>query len=203
MKKFLAIDCAGEELLVGCFNGKKYQETRLVASGTENLLPTIDKVLKKSKVGIADIEVVCVGVGPGSWTGARVCVVTAYGLFEGNKNLKFSTFNSFDLISYNEARADKVLKLVKAYANFVYVQTSDGEIKAITKDELNSTFSEFTLVGVSEVVEGTIVVAADLEAVATRKVMAEEFVDIDLIEPMYLRLSQAEYQREKMLKGGK
>lgn len=203
MRKFLAIDCAGEELLVGCYNGKKYNETRLVASGTENLLPTIDKVLKKSKVEIADIEVVCVGVGPGSWTGARVCVVTAYGLFEGNKNLKFSTFNSFDLISYNGARADKVLKLVKAYANFVYVQTPNGEIKVVTKDELSAEFSDCILVGINEVVDGTVKVSADLETVATKKVVAEEFVDIDLIEPMYLRLSQAEYQREKMLKGGK
>ena len=203
MKKFLAIDCAGEELLVGCFNGKKYQELRLLASGTENLLPTIDSVLKKSKMKILDVDVVCVGVGPGSWTGARVAVVTAYGLFEGNKNLKFCTFNSFDLISYNGARADKVLKLVKAYANFVYVQTPEGGIKAITKDELQTDYSKFEFVGINEIVPGMTVVSSDLEAIATKKVLEEVFVEVDSIEPMYLRLSQAEYQREKMLKGGK
>ena len=203
MKKFLAIDCAGEELLVGCFDGKKYSELRMVASGTENLLPTIDKLLKKCKLSFKDIDVLCVGVGPGSWTGARVAVVTAYGLSEGNKNLKFCQFNSFDLISYNGTDNAKILKLVKAYANFVYIQTDSGEIRVITKEDLKTDYSEFCYISASEVVEGTKVVETNLQKISTKKVESEDFVEIDAIEPMYLRLSQAEYQREKMLKGGK
>ena len=47
MKKFLAFDSSGVELVVGCFNGKKYYEKRLIAGGTEMLLPIIDEVLKE------------------------------------------------------------------------------------------------------------------------------------------------------------
>ena len=203
MKKFLAFDCSGEEIIIGVHNAKEYVEIREVASGTENLLPNIDKLLKKAKLKISDIEVVCVGVGPGSWTGARVGVVTAYGFSEGIKDLKFVQFNSFDLISYNGNEKNKVLKIVKAYANFVYIQKPNGEIVAITKDELLKEYKEYTIVGCTKVTENTLVVPLDLQTVAVNKITQEDFVDIDEIEPMYLRLSQAEYQREQRLKGGK
>ena len=99
MKKYLAFDASSEELIVGCFNGKKYFEMRENGGGTEKLLPLINAVLNEAKMTIDDIEVVCVGVGPGSWTGSRVSVVTAYGFDAGKKDLKFCRFNSFVFIS--------------------------------------------------------------------------------------------------------
>jgi len=203
MKKFLAFDCAGDELIVGAYNGKKYNELRVIASGTENLLPMIDKLFKKSKITFNDIEVICVGIGPGSWTGARVAVVTAYGFSEGRKNLKFCTFNSFDLISYNGNDKEKILKVVKAYANFVYIENLKGEISVITKEDLFKDYKDYTCVGVTKVIDDNIVIRANLENIATTKVCNEEFVSIDTIEPMYLRLSQAEYQRAKKLEAEK
>ena len=202
MKKFIAYDCSGKELLVLASNGKKLLEERVNASGTENLLPVIDKVLKRLKLEISDIEVLAVGVGPGSWTGSRVAVVTAYGLYEANKSLKIVPFNSFDLISYNGNDNEQILKLVKAYANFIYVQEPSGKILAITKDELAKKYSGYKLISCDAIVDDVIVVEACFEGIV-RKIDAGQFVSIDDIEPMYLRLSQAEYQRNERLKGNK
>ena len=200
MRKYLAFDCAGDELIVGAFNGEKYHEHRVIAQGTENLLPVIDKVLKKLKMTIHDIELVCVGIGPGSWTGARVAVVTAYGLSEGCPAIKFIPFNSFDLISYNESDTKKTLKVVKAYANFVYIQNEMGEISVVTREDLRARYGDYKLIGVSKATEDTEVVSANLKSAAMKMLEPGKVVSIDEIEPMYLRLSQAEYQREKRLK---
>lgn len=202
MKKFLAFDSASEELIVAGFNGKKYFENRVKASGTENLMPEIDKVLKKLKMDILEVEVLLVGVGPGSWTGARVSVVTALGLVSGNPNLKVQVFNSFDLISYNEEDKAKTIKLVKAYANYVYAKLPSGEILALPKDEL-SKYYDFIFIGTTKVTENTIVKTINFEKLTKSIVQTEQFVNIDEVEPMYLRLSQAEYQRMEKLKNGK
>ena len=200
MKNFLAFDASGEELVVGVGTKTAYTERRLTASGTENLLVEIDKCLKKSRLTINDVDSLVVGIGPGSWTGSRVAVVTAFGLISGNPKLNLSVFNSFDLISYNVQDKEKTLKLVKAYANFVYIKTPEGEIKAIKKDELNSTYKDFKLVGFDKVTDNTEVVPLDLQKVALDKMMKKDYVNPELVEPMYLRLSQAEYQRLDKLK---
>lgn len=201
IKNVLAFDCSGEKLIVGCLKGSEYHEIVKSASGTEFLLPTIDELLKKVGLVIGDIDVVGVGVGPGSWTGSRVAVVTAYGLSEGNKNLKFFTFNSFDLISYNGNKRGRCLLLARAYANFVYIKKPTGEIDAITKEDLKKDFSNFDYFGATKVTEDTEIVDISLESVIRKKMTEKAFVEIEEIEPIYIRKSQAEYQREKRLKG--
>lgn len=200
IKNVLAFDCSGENLIVGCLKNGDYCEIVKSASGTEFLLPTIDELLTKMGLTIGDIDAVGVGVGPGSWTGSRVAVVTAYGLSEGNKALKFFTFNSFDLISYNGNKRGRVLLLAKAYANFVYLKKPNGEIDAITKEDLKKDFSQYDYFGATKVTGDTTIVDCSLEAVMRKKIGDGEFVPIDEIEPIYIRKSQAEYQREKRLK---
>ena len=199
MKKYLAFDASGEMIVVGCNNGKKYYERRELGGGTERLLPVIDAVLSDAKMKMKDVEVVCVGVGPGSWTGSRVSVVTSYGLGSANNNLKFCQFNAFDLISYNGNENKKVVKLVKAFANFVYVQDYNNEISIMTKDELLKKYKDVVFVSTNLVIDGVRIVDAQLESIANNLVKKEQFVDFRTIEPMYLRKSQAEYQFDEKL----
>ena len=200
MKKYLAFDASSDELIAGCFNGEQYYERREVGGGTEKLLPLIDAVLADAKMTIGDIEVVCVGVGPGSWTGSRVSVVTAYGFGAGNKKLKFCKFNSFDLISYNGNENKKNVKLVGAFANFVYVQNYNGDISAEIKDELVLKYKNSNFIAATQIIDGVIIVPKVLQTVADRLVKEQQYTDIKDIEPMYLRKSQAEYQRDARLK---
>lgn len=49
----------------------------------ESLLPIVDGVLRAAGLTLADVELVAVGIGPGSFTGTRVGVATAKGLAIG------------------------------------------------------------------------------------------------------------------------
>ena len=47
---------------------------------SEILLPTLESMMKKTDWDISGIELVCVGTGPGSFTGLRIAVATVKGL---------------------------------------------------------------------------------------------------------------------------
>jgi tRNA threonylcarbamoyladenosine biosynthesis protein TsaB len=51
----------------------------------ESLLPLVEATLKNARVTMAEIDLVAVGIGPGSFTGTRVGVATAKGLALGGK----------------------------------------------------------------------------------------------------------------------
>lgn len=201
--KYLAFDCSGDEILVCASSSKGYAEKRLKASGTEHLMVLIDEVLRKLKMDISEVECVCVGLGPGSWTGSRVGVVTAYGLIAANPNLKIITFNTFELVSYNDSEKHGKIYLAKAYADFVYASVEGGEPIIITKKELSDNYSGFKRFASVAFIEGVSVLKTDMRAVVEGKINRGEFKTIEDVEPIYLRLSQAEYQFMEKDKGGK
>ena len=161
----------------------------------------INDVLKKLKMNLDDVEVVGVGVGPGSWTGSRVSVVTAYGLMAGLNNVRVVPFNTFELLSYNDNDKTGKIYISKAYANFVYASVEGSEPIIITYDELKEKYSLFKRIGFESFVDETMVKKADIKSVVEGKVEKGEFVKIEEIEPIYLRLSQAEYQYMEKHKG--
>jgi len=54
-------------------------ETGVQAKHGEMLLPRIEAALKQSPINFADIDLIAVGIGPGSFTGIRVALATAKG----------------------------------------------------------------------------------------------------------------------------
>ena len=200
MEKYLAFDASGETIFVCAYNGRKYVEKRLEASGTEHLMMLIDKVLKSLKMDITEVEVVALSVGPGSWTGSRVTVVTGYGLTSANPSLKVCMFNSFDLLSYNDSDKKDKLYLVKAYANFVYAKGEKLSPACMLKSEVTEKFGGYKKVAASPVMDDVEIKEPMYREVIEKKIAACEFVDIKDVEPMYLRLSQAEIQRQEKIK---
>ena len=188
--KYLAFDCSSSDILVCVVNEEKHIDlVKKNCSGTEHLMETIDECLGLAGLKIEDIDCLGVSVGPGSWTGARVAVVTALGILSGlKKQIKIVKFNAFDLISYNEIESDAVLA-VKAYANFVYIK-KNGECKCVEKKSVENekiVCSEPLFCNVK-------IVERNLKMVMDTKIKNEDFASENDLEPMYLRLSQAEIQ---------
>jgi len=64
----------------------------------ENLLPVIDRLLKKEKLKIGDIDAFLIGRGPGSFTGLRIGFATLKGFLAISPRPCFGAF-SLDLIA--------------------------------------------------------------------------------------------------------
>ncbi len=198
----LGFDCSGKDVVAGLWYGADdYIEICLTnKSGTENLMQAIDMCLKKANIEIEDIKYVGVCVGPGSWTGSRVAVSTLNGLVSGMKNVpKLFTFDVFDLISYNEiGDITPHLLVVPAYGEYVYVKKQDTNNdfapSFMSKSECLEKFNGYKNYGLEQVFDETIMVRARLKEVLKDKASSGCFIDIAEIEPMYLRLSQAELQ---------
>lgn len=81
--RVLAIDTAGDHGVVAVtISGEVRAElhARTRARHGETLLPTIERALAIAELDIASIDLLAVGLGPGSFTGVRIGVSTAKGL---------------------------------------------------------------------------------------------------------------------------
>jgi tRNA threonylcarbamoyladenosine biosynthesis protein TsaB len=84
--RILAIDTASEVACVGLVDDgivRAESLARVSAQHGETLLPRIDEVLRESGVARGTIDLVAVGLGPGSFTGVRIGLATAKGLALG------------------------------------------------------------------------------------------------------------------------
>jgi tRNA threonylcarbamoyladenosine biosynthesis protein TsaB len=68
----VAVGRGGELLASATLDDRREHASRLV--------PTIEKALQRADIGIADVDGIVVGEGPGSFTGVRVAAATAKGL---------------------------------------------------------------------------------------------------------------------------
>lgn len=78
--KILAYDTSSDVLSIAYFDGKKKTaefESQSFARHSSVLAPSLERLLKDNHVSLRDIEVLAVGLGPGSFTGLRVGIATA------------------------------------------------------------------------------------------------------------------------------
>ena len=97
----LAIETSGPLLSVAVKKGKqKVREASLKGyfRHVENLLPLLDKLLKKEKLRISDIDAFLISRGPGSFTGLRVGFATLKGFLSVRSRPCFGAL-SFDLVA--------------------------------------------------------------------------------------------------------
>lgn len=210
----LGFDASGKDVVAGVISqfNKYYQVVLRDASGTENLIRAIDMCLSHENLTIDDVDYMAIGVGPGSWTGSRVSVVTGLGLVAGmKKKPEVFTFDSFDLIAYNAVEEEEdeydeeddedAIYLVKAYANYIYAKEKDCDPFFISKEEFEERYELENTYSIEPIFEETHVVDRNLKAVLVHKLATQEIACIESIEPMYLRASQAEIQLNSKGKG--
>lgn len=172
---------------------------------SENVLKTIDDMCQEAKIDILDVKKVGVVVGPGSFTGLRIGVAIAKALACVNPDLKIVSISSLELMAYNVVKqklcnGDFVCAL-NGLSDLFFVANFDKNGNK-TKNERMISRKEFeSLNNPIFALENDI----DLDNVKnieiTSKILLEFmknkdnqgcYVNLEDLEPMYLRLSQAE-----------
>ncbi len=185
----LAADTTSTRLTLALIKGDErfYKSFEVGKSGhSAMLMPAVDELLKEGGVTADMLDVVAAVVGPGSFTGIRIGVaaMTALALATGAKRVSVT---SFDLISYNRAR---VVAAVDAGRGNVYAaRCEDG--KTLETAFYSSAFDK--------ALEGAVYAplgdaAATLADVVAKK--AEENMFSAVLEPFYMRKSQAEREAD-------
>ncbi len=172
---------------------------------SENVLKTIDEMREELGVDILDVQTVAVVVGPGSFTGLRIGVSIAKALGAVNKNLKFIAVSSLELIA-SVAKEQNLVSgefvcVLNGLSNLFFVAKFDKDGIKIEEERMidlktyrNIKCKKVFLSGDLDEEEGDRVEISSeaLLRFALAKEKAGEFVEIDQLMPMYLRLSQAE-----------
>lgn len=168
---------------------------------SENVLKNIDDLCKEANIDILDVDTVAVVTGPGSFTGLRIGVAIAKALGCVNKNLKFVSVSSLELMAYIVAKnrlnqGQDFVCVLNALSNFYFVGYFDKngtKLKSETMVEKEVydqiTVQKFGLTGDLEGLQTVEISSLDLLEFAKTK---HEFISEKELLPLYLRPSQAE-----------
>ncbi len=191
MDVILAIDTTGTDLSVALIKGEEsfFVRKQIGKSGhSATLLPVIDELLKAHDTDIKDVNVVCAVVGPGSFTGIRIGVSAMTAIAFAN-NAKRVAITSFELIAYNR---EKLVAGVDAGHGNVYIAHCENG-KVLSADFVEAKDN----VDLSDVVyQSACPIEVALAEVAKKKTADGEFVSV--IEPYYMRKSQAEREKDEI-----
>ena len=166
------------------------------ASRAQTLLEDVDALLRQAGARPADISRLAVGIGPGSFTGVRIGLATARGLALslGVEGAGVSTLAAL------AAGASGALPVIDAKRNEVFVLL-DGEPAVLAPGDLRVDGAECVgdgAVRYRALIEergGTVPPDDDERHVPRARFHAAliaEVEDIDAIEPLYLRVPDAE-----------
>lgn len=193
--KILAFDTSSRDIYVSLIvDGKAWTKKYIDTPSTEYLLPKIDQLLRENKLKINDIDVISVGIGPGSFTGSRVAIVTAKGFLSAFPDMKAVMVNSFDAVCNNLNSDDMIV--VEGFSDFVYV-LFDGKCACMEKPEaIKLAKKAKNVYGLSNYLEVSNFVEMEYDIVSATLSHVEDkkFVKAHDLEPLYLRASQAEIQ---------
>lgn len=211
----LAIETSGKSFsLAVSINGKLKQEVfwSTGLNHSEKLVPALDKLLKKTKLTVGDIDKIAVSTGPGSFTGIRVGLSCARAIAQ-SMEIPLVGINTLEILRAGiPLKGDyAVIPAIDALRNEVFVlnkKTGRPEIQAISDfvsglrkskaevcvagsaaltyfKELTETLNEKLIFGSDEMNYPRAGILAGL----ADKLKGSKY---DRIEPLYIRRSWAE-----------
>lgn len=139
----LGLDTSTEVCSVALKVGQKMNKINIPTprEHTLKILPYIDKLLKQFNISISDLNLVCVGSGPGSFTGIRVALGVAKGIAFG-LNIPVVSLSSLEVMSYSALKTHNskyIFAAMDARMNQVYFSLFH---KAKTTNKLESILDE-------------------------------------------------------------
>ena len=145
--KILAFDTSTNFLTIACLEGEEIKAEFHKDAGirhSEILMPTIKDMLDKSGWKTRDIGLICVGLGPGSFTGIRIAAATAKGLAAVLRS-KMIGVPTMDAIAMNFPPEERcVAPLLDAHKGKVYscIYGREGETLVRNTDYMLTTIEE-------------------------------------------------------------
>lgn len=178
---------------------------------SDDILIELDGLLLKAKLAVGDIDNICVCIGPGSFTGIRVAISVVKGLAIGT-GAKVYVCSNLDAFK-NEENKNSIFVL-NGFSEFVYARIYNGadyEDKCIQKDEIKQKYANYDIYVLNEKTQKILSLSEihakicqnNINFVFFDKIKNSDFIEINKIEPIYLRASQAEIERNKKLSGAK
>ena len=140
--KILALDTSTKFLCLAILrqDGEIFKFNRdLDKRHSELLIPTIEKLIKLSKVPLEGIDYLAIGKGPGSFTGLRIGLSTIKG-FAFALGVPIVSISSLDVIAKNINVDGYVCVIVDARRNLIYnclYRIKGGSIKRVSPYRLS------------------------------------------------------------------
>ncbi len=208
--------CSACVLKDGKIISSRYQNTGLTHSQT--LLPMVEGVLKDAGLTVDNIDRIGVSVGPGSFTGVKIAIATAKGLAHKN-NTPCAPVSSLLALGYGISFDGTVCAVEDARRNMLYNANFQNGIRLcedrqISVEELLNTVTPPLYfcgdgakiaekaaleMGISAVIASPqrAFIRAETVAEIAETMPEESLVSPQLLEPCYLRLPQAERERNE------
>ena len=200
---YLAIDTSGKNLtILICKDGVPYWyfDSECGVNHSVNLMPKLERLCLEHDFDLKKADFFSAVVGAGSFTGIRIGVSTVKALcFAFNKPCLSIT--SFDTLAYN-INSGKVLAVIDAKHNGFYVcGYENGKViyppNYILKDQLLELATDYTVVSLDDIQDLTVQKVDILQGlqIAIRENLDKVTSDIESLNPLYVRKSQAEEGR--------
>lgn len=195
-----------------------YLDIRITHS--ERLLPQIDDALHKTGMQIGDLDLIAVSNGPGSFTGVRIGLAAAKGLCIGTQ-IPLLPVNTLRLMAYNLYNSQNaVMPVIDARMGEIYGALYSGDMKELIAPCNMKPDKFFELIKQEVIAIGSGVSkyehmmndikfhkallhqqnpqAEVLISIAVKEALDLKYDlnDISMIEPYYLRKSQAEIAKQ-------
>lgn len=176
----------------------------------EKLHVFIENVLKEAEIGFSDLSAVCVGKGPGSYTGLRIGVSAAKGICFA-LDIPLISIETLDILASSVSVAEGVIvSMLDARRLEVFSAVYDTHGNKIRKTEAQiideTSFSEYLCAGkvyfvgdgaekCKELIqhENTVFIddhfpsAKNMAELSSDKFKAKQFEDVAYFEPYYLK----------------
>lgn len=201
--KYLAIDTCGSNLTLALNDGEKlniYFDENCGVRHSVDIMPETEKLLLSSGIAVSDLDFIAVTVGAGSFTGIRIGVSTAKALCFAH-NLPCLKITSFDTIAYNIPEGKNLAVINAGHGGYYVCGYQDLKIvlepKFILREELLALTKEYSVLSFEEIdgVKTQVVSVKDGLINVCEKNFKNAEKDLDKIEPLYVRKSQAEEGR--------
>lgn len=202
--KYLAIDTSGKALTIVINVDGKYQTFHDAECGINhsvNLMPRLEELIENCGVKICELDFIASVVGAGSFTGIRIGVSTVKALCLAY-NIPAVSITSFDTIAYN-VKDGNVFAIIDAGHGGVYACGYEkGKVKVPPHytliEQLKQECAKYTLASFQQIAGLDVKVVSTLDGLikAVEDKKDQLLFDLDKLEPLYVRKSQAEEGRK-------